>query len=169
MDLLLRTRTAEQTRGVGEAVAGLLRARDAVVLTGELGAGKTTFVQGVARGLEVAEQVTSPTFTLVREYEGRLGIAHVDVYRLSRIQDVVDLGLEEIGDGQDVLLVEWGDVVQDLLPSDRLRVELLTEGQDDQAEEAPESRSILVSASGGSWAERWDALAVALSPWRVQG
>jgi tRNA threonylcarbamoyladenosine biosynthesis protein TsaE len=166
MDLNLRTRTAEQTRGVGEAIAGLLRAKDAVVLTGELGAGKTTFVQGVARGLDVTEQVTSPTFTLVREYQGRLGIAHVDVYRLSRMQDVVDLGLEEIGDGQDVLLVEWGDVVQDLLPADRLRVELLTEG--DQSEDDQESRSILVSASGSSWAERWGALAGAVSPWRVE-
>jgi tRNA threonylcarbamoyladenosine biosynthesis protein TsaE len=167
MDLHLETRTAEETRGVGEAVAGLLRARDAVVLTGELGAGKTTFVQGVARGLEVTEQVTSPTFTLVREYQGRLGIAHVDVYRLSRMQDVVDLGLEEIGDGQDVLLVEWGDVVQDLLPADRLRVELVTE--EGESEDDDEVRKILVSASGGSWAERWEPLGDALAPWRVKG
>jgi tRNA threonylcarbamoyladenosine biosynthesis protein TsaE len=165
MDLQLKTRTAEETRGVGEAVAGLLRACDAVVLTGELGAGKTTFVQGVARGLGVTEQVTSPTFTLVREYQGRLGIAHVDVYRLSRMQDVVDLGLEEIGDGQDVLLVEWGDVVQDLLPPDRLRVELSTE--EGESDDDDEVRKILVSTSGGSWAERWEGLAGALSPWRV--
>ena len=170
MDLRLRTRTAEETRGVGQAVAGVLRARDAVLLTGELGAGKTTFVQGVARGLQVAEQVASPTFTLVREYRGRLGVAHVDVYRLSRMQDVVDLGLEEIGDGQDVLLVEWGDVIEDLLPTDRLRVELLTEEPQttaDQQNEAPEARNITVSASGGSWQERWDELAGALSAWRV--
>jgi tRNA threonylcarbamoyladenosine biosynthesis protein TsaE len=165
MDLRLRTRTAEETRGVGQAVAAHLRARETVVLTGELGAGKTTFVQGVARGLDVTDQVTSPTFTLVREYQGRLGIAHVDVYRLSRMQDVVDLGLDEIGDGQDVLLVEWGDVVADLLPPERLRVELLTE--EDAGDEDDELRRIQVSASGGSWSERWEALSGALKPWKV--
>jgi len=169
MELRLRTLNAEETRGVGEAVAGQLRARDAVVLTGELGAGKTTFVQGVARGLHVTDQVTSPTFTLVREYQGRLGIAHVDVYRLSRMQDVVDLALDEIGDGQDVLLVEWGDVVADLLPADRLRVELLTEETAGQDESGEETRRIELSCSGGSWGERWQGLADALVPWVVRG
>ena len=105
--------TAEDTREVGEALSASLRARDAVVLTGELGAGKTTFVQGVARGLGIEDQVSSPTFTLVKEYRGILDIAHVDVYRLERVQDVVDLGLEELGDGEGVLLVEWGDAVED--------------------------------------------------------
>ena len=163
MQVALRTSTAEATREVGEAVAPLLRSRDAVVLTGELGAGKTTFVQGVARGLGVDDHVVSPTFTLVREYEGRLGIAHVDVYRLQRMQDVVDLGLEEIGDGEDVLLVEWGDVVEELLPRDRLRVELTTEDMN-----GDDSRRIVVTAVGESWAERWGDLAFALLAWSIQ-
>ena len=97
MLLELRAPTAEDTREVGEALSASLRARDAVVLTGELGAGKTTFVQGVARGLGIEDQVSSPTFTLVKEYRGILDIAHVDVYRLERVQDVVDLGLDELG------------------------------------------------------------------------
>ena len=96
-----------------------------VVLTGELGAGKTTLVQGIARGLGATEQVASPTFTLVREYvSGRVPIAHVDVYRLERVQDVVDLTLDELVDGEGVLLVEWGDAVEELLDDERLRVEL---------------------------------------------
>ncbi|HVD70283.1 MAG TPA: tRNA (adenosine(37)-N6)-threonylcarbamoyltransferase complex ATPase subunit type 1 TsaE [Actinomycetota bacterium] len=157
----LRARTAEDTREVGEAMSASLRARDAVVLTGELGAGKTTFVQGVARGLGIEDQVSSPTFTLVKEYRGILDIAHVDVYRLERVQDVVDLGLDELGDGEGVLLVEWGDAVEDLLPDERLRVELTTEDLESDV------RRLRVSALGASWQERWGALEVAVAPWSV--
>jgi tRNA threonylcarbamoyladenosine biosynthesis protein TsaE len=159
MELTLRARTADATRAVGEAVAPLLRARDAVILTGELGAGKTTFVQGVARGLGVEETVGSPTFVLVREYSGRLDIAHVDVYRLERLQEVVDLALDEIGAGNDVLLVEWGDAVEGLLPEDRLRVELTSDDDD--------VRRIVVTASGRSWRERGEQLGRALAPWKA--
>ena len=161
MLLELRTPTAEDTREVGEALSASLRARDAVVLTGELGAGKTTFVQGVARGLGIEDQVSSPTFTLVKEYRGILDIAHVDVYRLERVQDVVDLGLDELGDGEGVLLVEWGDAVEDLLPDQRLRVELTTEDL------VSDVRRLRVSALGASWQERWGALEVAVAPWSV--
>ncbi|MFI5393439.1 MAG: tRNA (adenosine(37)-N6)-threonylcarbamoyltransferase complex ATPase subunit type 1 TsaE [Myxococcota bacterium] len=161
MLLELRARTAEDTREVGEAMSASLRARDAVVLTGELGAGKTTFVQGVARGLGIEDQVSSPTFTLVKEYRGILDIAHVDVYRLERVQDVVDLGLDELGDGEGVLLVEWGDAVEDLLPDERLRVELTTEDL------VSDVRRLRVSALGASWQERWGALEVAVAPWSV--
>ncbi len=161
MLLELRAQTAEDTREVGEALSASLRARDAVVLTGELGAGKTTFVQGVARGLGIEDQVSSPTFTLVKEYRGILDIAHVDVYRLERVQDVVDLGLDELGDGEGVLLVEWGDAVEDLLPDERLRVELTTEDL------VSDVRRLRVSALGASWQERWGALEVAVAPWSV--
>lgn len=161
MDLSLRSATADDTRAVGAALAELLRPRDAVALTGDLGAGKTTFVQGVAAGLEVTEHVASPTFTLIREYSGRLEVAHVDVYRLERVQDVMDLGLDELGSGEDVLLVEWGDVIEELLPDDRLRVELTQA----DAVGATEVRRIRLHGIGPSWAERWDRLELALSPW----
>ena len=161
MRLLLRTDTAEETRAVGEALAPLLRPRDAVALTGELGAGKTTLVQGVARGLGVEDQVVSPTFTLVREYRGTaLDVAHVDVYRLDRVQDVVDLGLDELGDGEAVLLVEWGDAIEALLPADHLVVEL-TSGEED------DGRRIDVTSVGAAWDERAEHLEAVLSPWRV--
>jgi tRNA threonylcarbamoyladenosine biosynthesis protein TsaE len=159
--ILVRTATAEETREVGEALSALLRARDAVVLTGELGAGKTTLVQGVARGLGIEDAVSSPTFTLVKEYSGILDIAHVDVYRLDRVQDVVDLGLDELGDGEDVLLVEWGDAIEQLLPQDRLRVELNPEDPIGAAE----VRRITLTATGDSWRERWVELEAALKPW----
>src|SRR5918996_6440149 len=124
MRIELKTETADRTRDVGAALATVLQPRDTVMLTGDLGAGKTTLVQGMGRGLGVEEHVASPTFTLVKEYAGRLDVAHVDVYRLERVQDVVDLALDELGGPDRVLLVEWGDAVSDLLPEDRLRVEL---------------------------------------------
>jgi tRNA threonylcarbamoyladenosine biosynthesis protein TsaE len=161
MLISLRAATASDTRAIGEAIADSLRARDAVLLTGELGAGKTTFVQGVARGLGVDDPVVSPTFTLVREYVGRLAVAHVDVYRLERVQDVLDLGLDELGGGEAVLLVEWGDAIEELLAEDRLRVELTTE----DPEGTNEARRIALSATGRSWTERWEGLEALLEPW----
>jgi tRNA threonylcarbamoyladenosine biosynthesis protein TsaE len=160
MRIELRTTAADDTRAVGEALAGLFRPRDAVALTGELGAGKTTLVQGIAGGLGVTDQVVSPTFTLVREYRGTdIEIAHVDVYRLDRVQDVVDLGLDELGDGEALLLVEWGDAVEALLPIDHLTIELTTTSGGD------EERAIAVTPTGASWDERAEHLEAALARW----
>jgi tRNA threonylcarbamoyladenosine biosynthesis protein TsaE len=159
MRIELETATAERTREVGVALANLLQPRDTVLLTGDLGAGKTTLVQGVGRGLGVEDHVASPTFTLVKEYAGRLDVAHVDVYRLERVQDVIDLGLDELGGPDRVLLVEWGDAVQDLLPPDRLRVELTTGPADD-------GRRIVITPQGSSWELRWERLEQALDPFR---
>ena len=162
MELVLRTQTPDDTRAVGAAIAPLLRRRDAVVLTGELGAGKTTLVQGVATGLGAEEHVASPTFTLVREYtSGRVPIAHVDIYRLERVQEVVDLGLDELEDGEGVLLVEWGDAVEELLSDERLRIELTTLGGGND-----DVRRLVLTARGRSWAERWEDLQRAVAPWR---
>jgi tRNA threonylcarbamoyladenosine biosynthesis protein TsaE len=161
VEVILHAATAEDTRAIGRSIAPLLRAGDALALTGELGAGKTTFTQGVAVGLGVEEPVASPTFVLVREYRGRLPVVHVDVYRLERIQDVVDLGLDEIVDGQAVLIVEWGDAIDELLPADRLRVELTG---DDPAG-IDESRRIAIDTVGEGWTDRAGALAAALASW----
>ena len=160
MVIEIETETADRTREVGQAVASMLQPRDTVVLTGDLGAGKTTLVQGIGRGLGVEDHVASPTFTLVREYSGRLDIAHVDVYRLERIQDVVDLALDELGGPERVLLIEWGDAVSNLLPEDRLRVELSTERAD------AETRRIVMTPQGRSWAARWERLEQILDPFR---
>jgi len=162
-DLRCSALTADDTRAIGAAIAPLLRPRDALVLTGELGAGKTTFVQGLAAGLDVEDHVASPTFTLIREYTGRLPVAHVGVYRLDRLQDVVDLALDEVADGDAVIVVEWGDAIEELLADDRLRIEFTTVDPTG----ADEARSVAIHPRGRSWAERWAALAAALSPWRV--
>jgi tRNA threonylcarbamoyladenosine biosynthesis protein TsaE len=158
----IRTLTAEDTRAAGAELAALLRPHDVVVLTGELGAGKTTLVQGIARGLGATEHVASPTFTLVREYvSGRVPLAHVDLYRLDREQDVIDLALDELEDGERVLLVEWGDPVAELLAPERLRIELV--GDDPFG--ADEARRITLETVGESWDDRAAAIATALRRW----
>jgi tRNA threonylcarbamoyladenosine biosynthesis protein TsaE len=162
MRTVLRAGTADETRAVGEAIASLLVPGDVVALTGELGAGKTTFVQGAARALGVTSAVASPTFTLVREYRGRIPVAHVDVYRLSRLQDVVDLGLEEMIEEGDVLFVEWGDGVEGLLPESHLRVELTTAGPETEA------RRIVVEGFGPEWATRWERLEHLIERWEAR-
>jgi tRNA threonylcarbamoyladenosine biosynthesis protein TsaE len=160
MRLELRAPTADDTRAIGEALASLLSPGDALALTGELGAGKTTFVQGVARGLGFAGAVGSPTFTLVREYRGgRLPVVHADVYRLDRVQEVVDLALEEEAE-DGVLLVEWGDAVEALLPEGHLVVTLTVPG-------AGEERALALAADGDPWAIRWERLERVLEAWSV--
>jgi tRNA threonylcarbamoyladenosine biosynthesis protein TsaE len=146
----ITTRKSGETEAIAAALGEMLRVGDLVVLVGDLGAGKTTFAKGVARGLGVTEPVTSPTFTIVQEYNGRVPIAHVDVYRLDRLQELHDLGFEEMLDVR-VVLVEWGDMIGPVLPGERLEVRLAM--TDD-----PDERTIEFVASGPAWASRIDAL-----------
>jgi len=153
--MMITTRGAHETESVGAALGQFLREGDLVALGGDLGAGKTTFVKGVARALGVRHPVTSPTFTIVQEYDGPVPIAHVDIYRLQRVQELHDLGLEEMLDDR-VVLVEWGDVVAPLLPPERVDVQL-TIGDE------PDTRTIDIVALGPDWTERRDALHDALA------
>jgi tRNA threonylcarbamoyladenosine biosynthesis protein TsaE len=102
------TRSAAETEALGEELAATLAPGDLLLLAGELGAGKTTFVRGLARGLGIGAGVQSPTFQLVRVYPGRIQLAHVDLYRLETGADLADLGLDDLLD-QGVVAVEWGD------------------------------------------------------------
>ncbi|SHK67604.1 tRNA (adenosine(37)-N6)-threonylcarbamoyltransferase complex ATPase subunit type 1 TsaE [Desulforamulus aeronauticus] len=129
---MLKSFSSEETRQFGEKMALLLQAGDIICLNGDLGAGKTAFSQGVARGLGVTSHVTSPTFTLINEYEGRLPLYHFDVYRLGDSEEMADLGYEEYFYGPGVCLVEWAELVEDVLPEERLDITLL---KDEEAEE----------------------------------
>jgi tRNA threonylcarbamoyladenosine biosynthesis protein TsaE len=120
--VIVRTTSAAATRAVGVAIGSCLEAGVVVVLDGDLGSGKTTLAQGIAAGLGVTEPVVSPTFAIVREYEGRIPVAHVDVYRLDHIQELHDLGFEEVLDGTRAVLVEWGDLVAPVLAGPGARV-----------------------------------------------
>ena len=140
--MIVQTASAEETRSVGAAIASCLAPGDVVVLAGDLGSGKTTLAQGIAGALGVTEPVVSPTFAIVREYEGAVPVAHVDVYRLDHVQELHDLGFEEIVDGSRVVLVEWGELVAPILPVDRVVVRVRLADDDDDA------RVIDVSAQG---------------------
>jgi tRNA threonylcarbamoyladenosine biosynthesis protein TsaE len=127
--------SAADTQTAGEEFAGLLRPGDVVLLSGQLGAGKTTFVQGVARGLGVHERVTSPTFVMVREHEcvNELGIAtlhHADVYRVGSLGEVSDLALGELVEESAVALVEWGEIASSVFGLDVLLVDFLLDRND---------------------------------------
>lgn len=127
--------SAEDTKAAGEEFARLLRAGDVVLLSGQLGAGKTTFVQGVARGLGVGDRVTSPTFTMVREHRcvNEMGINtlhHADVYRVGSIGEVSDLALGELVEESAVALVEWGELASSVFGRDVLLVDFLLDDQD---------------------------------------
>ena len=104
----VETASAEETEAEGESLGRNLQHGDLLLLVGPLGAGKTTFVRGLARGIGSADPVASPTFVLVRNYRGRLPLAHVDLYRLDRAPELRDLGLDELLDAGAVV-VEWGD------------------------------------------------------------
>lgn len=124
MDHTIISESPEETYALGRLLGGLLSAGDVVCLNGDLGAGKTRFAQGVAMGLGIRDGVTSPTFTLINEYNGRLPFYHMDVYRLGGPGEMADLGYEEYFYGSGVTLVEWADLVGDLLPRERLDINI---------------------------------------------
>lgn len=122
MILTLLSALPEETRWLGEALGRMSVAGDVYCINGDLGSGKTVFAKGVAVGIEVKTRVTSPTFTLINEYQGRIPFFHMDVYRLAGPEEMIDLGYEEYFYGQGVTLVEWAEQVYDILPVERLDI-----------------------------------------------
>jgi tRNA threonylcarbamoyladenosine biosynthesis protein TsaE len=161
--IVATTTAVDQTQQLGAAIAELARPGDVVLLSGELGAGKTALVQGFGRGLGITEPITSPTFMLARQHSGgRLVLHHMDVYRLEQMQEVFDVGLPEVLDEGGVTVIEWGDAIAPALPADYLEVRLrFGQGDDD--------RIIEVDAVGPRWNARTRALGQALSTWAKEG
>lgn len=141
----LTTHTALELQQAGESLGRLAQGGEVVILSGELGAGKTTFAQGVARGLGITDYVTSPTFTLVHTYQGRLTLVHCDFYRLKNTQEVTNIGFSDYLTSDSVVLIEWGEDFIELLPEDYLHItiESLQEGR------------LLKIIGGHSLLERW--------------
>ena len=122
-----------ETEELGAQLAARLRPGDVVAYTGDLGAGKTAFTRGIARGLGIPERVTSPTFTIVNEYEGgRLPLFHFDLYRLGDPEELFDIGWEDYLARGGVCAVEWSENVDDALDDDAIRVDIRRGAQDDQ-------------------------------------
>lgn len=158
-----RSRSVHDTHAIAAVVASLVRPRDIVVLAGEMGAGKTAFTVGFATALGVSDDdhVSSPTFTLVHSYQsGKFPLLHADLYRLQTLGEVTDLGLKEQADLGAVVLVEWGDVAEDVL-GDTLTIRFLHDDEDDNA------RDIAFSVEGHGWDSRWQRLKDSLRPWSV--
>jgi len=122
--------SAEATEAAGERLGRTLGPGAVVALTGDLGAGKTCFVQGLVRGLGATIRATSPTFVLVNEYKGRIPIHHVDAYRTDSMTELMDLGLLEMVSGEGVTLIEWADKLAPLLPPDAVHVYIVGVGDE---------------------------------------
>ncbi|HYS78189.1 MAG TPA: tRNA (adenosine(37)-N6)-threonylcarbamoyltransferase complex ATPase subunit type 1 TsaE [Candidatus Dormibacteraeota bacterium] len=123
------TRSEEATRAEGALLAAGLRGGDVVLLVGDLGMGKTVFARGLAAGLGVdPEQVRSPTFTLVNRYAGRMTVYHVDLYRVDRVEDLDELGLDEVLEGDGVAVVEWAERLGPYRPRRFVEVRLTDRG-----------------------------------------
>ncbi|MEJ7585710.1 MAG: tRNA (adenosine(37)-N6)-threonylcarbamoyltransferase complex ATPase subunit type 1 TsaE [Acidimicrobiales bacterium] len=153
------TASVDDTRRLAASLADVVVADDVVLLAGELGSGKTAFAQGLGSGLGVTTRITSPTFTLVQEYVGRLTMHHVDVYRLDSLHEALDIGLSEIVDEGSVVVIEWGDVVAPALPPDYLEVRLTFGASDDD-------RVLSFHPVGPRWSDRERAIVESIAPWR---
>ena len=153
------TASAEYTRKLGESLGGLLSGGEVIGLEGELGSGKTTFAQGLARGLGVEEVVASPSFTIIREYQGRVPLYHMDLYRLDDTAELIDVGVPDYLSGEGVAVIEWAERLRELAPGERLVVELRAGG-------VPDERKVCFRPHGSWWRERladwWSSLREAL-------
>lgn len=141
--------TEASTRRIGELLGSVLEAGDVISLSGDLGAGKTCLVKGVAAGLGVSETITSPTFNIMLEHHGRLELYHFDLYRLQRIEELDDIDFYGTTEAGGVSFIEWGERFPEALPDDHLSVEVLLSDDD--------ARMLILRASGS----RAEALAQA--------
>jgi tRNA threonylcarbamoyladenosine biosynthesis protein TsaE len=179
LTVLARTTSVDETRALAAALAELLQPGDVVLLSGEMGAGKTAFTQGLGAGLGVEARITSPTFTIAHTYDGgRLRVHHLDVYRLEHLHEALDAGLAEMIDEGAVVVIEWGDAVLPLMPADHLDIRItfapLHDGAGDDGEADGSDRSALdderrweLAAVGERWVARLPALSTALARWEV--
>ena len=143
------SRSPDETRALGEQLGARLGTGDVVACVGPLGAGKTCFLQGLARGLGVATDVTSPTFVLVNEYRGRLPVHHVDAYRTASLTELVDLGIEEMLHGDGVTVVEWADKLRPLLPARAITVTIRGLGDEPREIDFDGPAELLAAVSEG--------------------
>ncbi|WP_042353110.1 tRNA (adenosine(37)-N6)-threonylcarbamoyltransferase complex ATPase subunit type 1 TsaE [Bacillus massiliigorillae] len=124
------THHADETSAIAFKLGELVSKGSVITLEGDLGAGKTTFTKGLAKGLGVTKNVNSPTFTIIKEYKGRLPLYHMDVYRIE--DEFEDLGFHEYFEGEGVTVVEWAHLIQDQLPKELLSIQIFYTGEDER-------------------------------------
>jgi len=155
--LKLNSHSPEQTQHLGSRLGELAKAGDVFLLIGNLGNGKTCLTQGIAWGLGVKEYAFSPSFVIVREYHGRLTLYHIDFYRLDRIEEIVDLGLDEYLYGNGVCVVEWAEKGMAVLPQENLTIELIYISDTE--------RSITLEPKGKRYSQLLKSLNLDLKKW----
>ncbi len=128
---VFRTHSPEETQEIGVKIGCQLNPGDVVALIGDLGVGKTCLTQGIARGAGVYQDqtVNSPSYILINEYEGKIPVYHIDLYRLQRLEDIIALGLEEYLDGDGICVIEWADRMGELLPESYIQVRITGEDE----------------------------------------
>ena len=121
--MIIETRSAEETYNLGVEIGRQAKRGQTYTLVGDLGVGKTVFTQGLAKGLEIEEAINSPTFTIVQVYEeGRLPFYHFDVYRIGDVSEMDEIGFEDYVYGEGVSLIEWANLIEEILPEDRIEI-----------------------------------------------
>ena len=121
--MVMETRSPEETFALGKKIGEMARPGEIYTLTGDLGVGKTVFTQGVAAGLGITEPVSSPTFTIIQEYDsGRLPFYHFDVYRIGDIEEMDEIGYDDYFFGQGICLIEWANLIEEILPENRREI-----------------------------------------------
>lgn len=132
--MIIETRSAEETYNLGVTLGKQAKKGQVITLVGDLGVGKTVFTQGMAHGLDITEPICSPTFTIVQVYDdGRLPFYHFDVYRIADIDEMDEIGYEDYFYGEGVSLIEWANLIEEILPADRVEILIekdLTQGFD---------------------------------------
>ena len=124
MDFTIITKSPEETKNLGKDVSKLVKPGDILAFYGELGAGKTCFIQGISLGLEVKDYVTSPSFTIINEYQGKVPIYHFDLFRLNNAEEILELGYEEYFYGEGLTVIEWAEKIEQLLTKEHLKIEI---------------------------------------------
>ncbi len=141
--MIYTSHSPEDTEKIAAEFARTLRPNDVVAMYGDLGAGKTAFAKGVARALGVTAYVTSPTFTIVNEYKGNMPFYHFDAYRIGSSEEMYDIGFEDYIYAGGVSLIEWSELIEDILPDKRYRVTIEKSQTDDN------TRTITIERQGG--------------------
>lgn len=150
---VIETFSVRETEKCGQKIGDNLQPGDVICLIGELGAGKTAFVSGIAKALGIKEYITSPTFTIVNEYFGRMPLYHFDVYRIENPEELYDIGYDEYINGSGVSVIEWADRIEEMLPHECLKVCISIRNGDDE-----NHRVIIIEPVGERYTKIVDSL-----------
>lgn len=147
--MLFGSASPEDTEDIGAFLGSVVKKGTVICLIGDLGVGKTEFTKGLAKGLEVSDYVTSPTFIIVNEYKGRLPLYHFDVYRINNVDEMFEIGYEEYVYGDGVTVIEWADSIEEIIPDENITVTISKD-----MEMGVDYRNIKIEAKG----EKYDGI-----------